>query len=474
MHGPRLAGPGGRGAYGLEDVQRWIDQGAVLIFDGLDEVLVKLKEPDGQVFTRELLRLLPVTRARRLPHGPAASPLKVLISCRTQYFRTLRDQQNHFTGQERGEYRADAFRALVLLPLSEAQVRHYLATALPDTDPETLLDTIRSVHNLTELTQRPYTLKLVADFIPEIERERLAGKTVYGVTLYRRMVWRWLERDSGKHHLRPEHKLRLATHLAAHLWQTGNGALPAEGIERWFHAWLESEPDLRRRYANLHPDQLEEDLRTATFLARQDDRDGSSFRFAHTSLLEFFLADYLLLALRDNAPERWAIRRPSPETLDFLGQLLAESADPALIQTLQGWRTRYRPQASELLLVYALRAHDRGWPMPVVRGIALTGARLDGWTVRARPDRDPLDLSDADLSGASLRRTVFQRVRLTRARLCDTQLSQAEFLECDGTRTDWGEAECTAAIWRQTRLGAAVWRGPADTGPSSSVATRPR
>ena len=449
-------GPGE--GYLLEDVHRWAAQGALAIFDGLDEVLNKLTEADGQVFTRELLRLLASTRRRRRADG-LPGRFKALISTRTQYFRTLRDQQNHFTGQERGEYRADAYRALVLLPLSEEQVERYLAAALPGIDPETLLDTVRSVHNLTELTQRPYTLRLVSEFIPEIEQDRLAGKTIHGVTLYRRMVQRWLERDSGKHHIRPEHKLILARHLAAFLWQSGDGRLPAERIERWFHAWLESEPDLYRRYSRLHPDQLEEDLRNATFLARQDDLNGSSFRFAHTSLLEFFLADYLLQALRDQAPERWAIKRPSLETLDFLGQCLAEAADPILIRTLQDWRTPYRPQTSELLLAYALRAHDRGWPVPVLRCIALNEARLDALSFRSPLDSPPLDLSEADFSGASLRRAMFERVQLSGASFRDTQLAQANFLDCDAIRTDWSGAESIATIWRNTRLQATLWHG---------------
>ena len=446
-------GEGSSEGYLAESVHRWIAQGAVVIFDGLDEVLVKLKESDGQVFTQGLLHLVALTLARRGADG-LDQRLKVLISCRTQYFRTLRDQQNHFTGQERGEHRADAFRALVLLPLAENQVRRYLRAALPDTDPERVLDTIRSVHNLSELTQRPYPLRLVSAFIPEIERDRMAGRTVYGVTLYRRMAQRWLERDSGKHHIRPEHKLQLAAHLAAHLWKTGNGLLPAEGIERWFHAWLEAEPDLRRRYANLHPDQLEEDLRTATFLTRQDDKDGSSYRFAHTSLLEFFLADYLLRAVRDDAPACWAMNRPSDETLDFLGQSLAETQDPGLVKTLQGWRTPYRPGTSKLLLAYALRAHERGWPMPMLRGIVLPGARLDDWGFRSPSQRPLLDLSEADLTGASLRGAVFERVELCGASLRDTRLVQANFLDCDATGAD-----CTATVWRRTRLPDTRWSG---------------
>ena len=453
-------GSAATGAYGIEDVIRWAADGAVVIFDGLDEVLVKLTGADGQAFTRTLLGLAALVRERNGDRGPRP---QLLISCRTHYFRTLRDQQNHFTGQERAGPDAHAFRALVLLPLTEDQVRGYLAAALPDQDPDRILATVAAVHNLTELTQRPYTLKLVADQLPAIEARRLAGRPVYGTTLYGGMVLNWLERDSGKHHIHPDHKLRLAAHLAAHLWREGSGVLPAARLEPWFHAWLEGEPDLRPRYARLHPDQLEEDLRTATFLVREDGVEGSAFRFAHTSLLEYFLADYLLAAIRDDVPERWALPTPSPETLDFLGERLAEAAEsgslPALLATMQRWRAPYRPLASELLLAYALRALNRGWPLPNLRGLVLTGADLSDRELRTPHEGSALDLSDADLSGAVLRRVVFEGVRLTGARFCDAILTQASLLGCEAGGTDWSGARCDGAVWRETGLAGSIWTG---------------
>jgi nucleoside phosphorylase len=78
-------------ALNLENFFRWVEQGAVIIFDGLDEVLVKLKEADGQVFTNEVLRLPRLVEARSHQSGGRAPLPKLLISCRTQYFRTLRD-----------------------------------------------------------------------------------------------------------------------------------------------------------------------------------------------------------------------------------------------------------------------------------------------------------------------------------------------------------------------------------------------
>ncbi|HMW82053.1 MAG TPA: pentapeptide repeat-containing protein, partial [Accumulibacter sp.] len=463
---------GGQPDFSLKSLHDWIAHGAVLVIDGLDEVLVKLRAADGQVFTNNLLKLLADAQARR-PDGP---PLKLLISCRTQYFRSLREQQNHFTGQERGEYRAERYRALVLLPLTEEQVLRYLASALPEMDLARLLDTVRSVHNLEELTQRPYTLHLVGEFLPDIERERVAGRTVHGVTLYRRLARRWLERDSGKHHILPEHKMQLAAHLAAHLWLSGQRTLPASELEEWFHAWLTEQPRLRARYQHLHREQLEEDLRTATFLARVDEPAGSAFRFAHSSLQEFFLADRLCAALRDKDPAAWAMPLPSRETLDFLGQILAEAADPALLATLQGWRREYRPRVSELLLAYALRARQRGWPVPIVHGIRLGGAALRDWVfgeVGAGVDQGEdkgaaggaplpaLDLGPADLRGADLRETRFDGVRLAGADLSQARLAHALFIGCRLEGADFSGATLTAAIFRHCTLANSRWNDAA-------------
>jgi WD40 repeat protein/nucleoside phosphorylase len=435
---------GSRPDYTLENVFEWIHHGAVVIIDGLDEVLVKLKESDGQVFTNTMLKLITDARV----------PLKLLISCRTQYFRTLRDQKNHFTGQERGQHRADAYRALVLLPFSDAQVLRYLKAAVPAVEPRKLVDLIQSVHNLKELTKRPYTLRLVGEFVPEIERDRLAGRTVSGVTLYRRMAQRWLERDGGKHHIHPDHKMRLAAHLAAYLWRVGQMLLPASVLESWFHEWLASQPDMRRRYAGLHPDQLEEDLRTATFLTREDDGDRSAFRFAHTSLWEFFLAEYLFAAVRADQPDAWAVDIPSDETVGFLGQMLADAADSTLLRTLRQWCLSYRSRTSELVFAYALRARDNCWPTPDLRGIKLGGAQLKGWRIGGSAW---LDLGPVDLSGADLRETRFDHVRMAGASFRGARMQRATLVDCTLDRALFSLAQLEGAALRRCSIDRSDW-----------------
>ena len=194
------------------------------------------------------------------------------------------------------------------------------------------------------------------------------------------MVERWLRRDNGKHHLRPEHKQRCMAHLAAWLWRKGQRSIQADELEPWFHEFLESQPDLRRRYVGISPDKLEEDLRTATFLVRIDTDDSSQFRFAHTSMQEFFLAQYLLNALQQGRREAWAMPVVSAETLVFLGQSLQDIGAPSdILQTLSVWRAPYLAQASELWLRYSLMAHARGLPTPTLAGCDLSGAQLHGF-----------------------------------------------------------------------------------------------
>src|SRR5580704_14304816 len=101
----------------------------------------------GQSFTRQLFRILP-HRLKPAPHG------KMLISCRTHYFRTLRDQQTHFRGEDRDDIRKEDYRApFVLLPFTEDQIRKYIAATLPEENTDRTMEVLSTVHNLKEMAQ---------------------------------------------------------------------------------------------------------------------------------------------------------------------------------------------------------------------------------------------------------------------------------------------------------------------------------
>ena len=430
----------------------WLAAGpCVVIFDGLDEMLVKLDDSQGSLFLNRLLGTLQL-----LDDEDSNRRIRLVLSCRTQYFRTLLDQRSFFLGKDRQDLRADSYRAMTLLPLGDEQIHRYLEAALPGSDIARIMELVASVHNLPELAARPYTLRLIAEHIPEIERDRAGGKPVFGVTLYATMVERWLARDEGKHFIDPEHKSAFMAELAAWLWREKKTAAPAKDVETIFRRWIRSDEDLNDFYPSTltksDKDKLNEDLRTATFLARQDDERGSTFGFAHTSLQEYFLARYLLDAIQRDDRSRWAMRIPSAETLDFLGQLLAEAQDPELIDTLVSWKTPYLEQASELLLRYTFAARKRDYPAPNLARIDLSDAHLDDWDFLGTPD-NPLNLAEANFTNTSLRRTAFSHANLTGAHFINTALNQATFHNCTTRNTDWRYALYPGAAWRTPAQG---------------------
>jgi hypothetical protein len=424
------------------------NQPMLFVFDGLDEALVHLSESHGREFTRELLRVRELSEQAKFR-------TRVLLSCRTHYFRSLQEQDAHFTGHDRGRTTAGDYAALMLLPLGERQVREYLSRALPEIDVERATALVRSVHNLEELAARPYTLRLISEQVPKIEELRARGQTVRGVTLYGLLVDKWLGRDGGKHHIKPDHKRKLMTHLAAWTWNRGARHIAATELEDWFGAWLEEDDAMRRRYGQVDRDKLEEDLRTATFLVREDDDSGRTlgFTFAHTSMQEYFLSCYLFQALDENRPDRWNLHNVSDETWSFFAQHLEQAGNRGLMTRMREWALGNVRDTRWLVFRYVLHAHQRAWPMPSTAGIDLSGIDLQGTRIRG-----PLDLSASRWDGANLRQVDWE----------DVVLNDASFQNADFRFSMWNRVQACRASFTNARGDGAVFR-QVDFGRASGV-----
>src|SRR5262249_19232116 len=237
------------------------------------------------------------------------------------------------------------------------------------------------------------------------------GETVNAARLYDLVVRSWLTRDDGKHQLNPAHKRRLMEDLAAAMWREGARQWDVDRLENWLDDFLAN--DDNRALAGAHPpkepDVLKEDLRTATFVLRPDTEE-KHFRFAHTSLQEFFLASYLARALRERARQRWDLPMPSLETLEFLGQILAWERSSADLETLNALLAGDSLRAATVAFRYWLTALEKGLPAPQPAHVRLAGADLEEWTIRGPAPTQPLGLRGADLIGTRLNRARLENV----------------------------------------------------------------
>jgi uncharacterized protein YjbI with pentapeptide repeats len=419
------------------------EEGAIIIFDGLDEKIVHLTQDRARHFIRTLWSALPQASQKS---G------KLLLSCRSHYFRDVWSQNAMLTGEDREGIDRSQYPAFCLLPFDERQIRDYLVSFLGDAKRGgEAFDLIASIHNLRDLAERPYLLSLISGRLGELEALKMRGETVNAARLYDLVVRSWLSRDDGKHQLDAAHKRRLMEALAAALWRSGEKQWDVDRLEDWLDDFLHQSPALAAAYANKDRSLLKEDLRTATFVLRPDTEE-KNFRFAHTSLQEYFLACHLVRALKEKADAAWDMPSVSLETLDFLGQILALEPQPAPIQSLERLLGSDCLPAATMAFQYWLQAIQHGHPEPQPKHVNLAGANLDEQTLKGHSKDRPLNLRGANLRGVQLNRARVEFVDLTEADLTGLEARQALFLHVDASRAKLVEADVAGLQWRHGSL----------------------
>ncbi len=129
--------------------------GGLIIFDGLDEKIIPLTDGPRQRFITELFRVLPPDVMDR---PASAGRGRIIISCRSHYFPSVLSLASGFTGRDRQQISTRDYSACIMLPWRTDQVSDYLRQTLGEEKVQSALDTIAAVHNLTELSRRPYLL----------------------------------------------------------------------------------------------------------------------------------------------------------------------------------------------------------------------------------------------------------------------------------------------------------------------------
>ena len=425
-------------------------ENTLVIFDGLDEVLVHLSAGDRQRLTRSLLEILTLANSNKEKSAPQT---RLLLSCRTQYFRNIKEEFAFFDGQGRERVRGEDYIVFTLLPFDEDQIREYLALNIPGSDPERLFDMIRSVHDLRALAAQPVMLDMIREVLPSIENDLSRGGRIRSVDLYERFVGQWLTRDDGKHSLIPEHKILLMAHLAWQVWRSGSRTWSARWMEEWMLQFLHLHQEMELDYEPRMPAQWKQDFRTATFLSRR----GDDFSFAHSSLLEFFLAkrlcDCLFEEEEDQALEVWNITKPSVETFGFLAELIDRLSDierGQALSCLEQVGNQGTVVARTNVFTYTLMALERDLPHPNPRLLDLSGTDLRKWTIGSK--RASLDLRGVSFRGARLDDTRFNHVCLDRVNASRASMQRALFEYCALSNVDFNGTDLSGTIFRHCDL----------------------
>ncbi|MCX6848864.1 MAG: TIR domain-containing protein, partial [Verrucomicrobia bacterium] len=436
------------------------EEGALIIFDGLDEKIVHLTQSRARDFIRTLWSVLPQAMLSHNGVSPAESCKgKMLLSCRSHYFRDVWSQNAMLTGEDREGIDRSQYPAFCMLPFDEGQIRGYLTSFLGNEKRGgEAFELIASIHNLRDLAERPYLLSLISGRLGELEALQMRGETVNAARLYDLVVRSWLSRDDGKHHLDAMHKRRLMEALAAALWRSGEKQWDVDRLEEWFDEFLHRNPAIASAYANKDRALLKEDLRTATFVLRPD-TEAKHFRFAHTSLQEYFLASHLFRALADKADAEWDLPMVSLETLDFLGQILATNRAGIAMASLERILGGDCLPAACLAFKYWLEAIKHGHPEPKPQLVNLAGADLDEWRIKGRSKDQPLNLRGANLRGLQLNRARVEFVDISDADLSRLEARQALFLQVNAARTNLAQADLAGLDWKGGSLaGSAIDR----------------
>ncbi len=294
----------------FEAFQRYNTDGKLLIFfDGFDEMARRTGARTAVDNFWELGKLV-------VPGS------KVLLTCRTPYFRTHHEAERLLRGQasplpggiEGGNYidlrDRPNFEIVHLEPFDDTDIQAVLRLRFPE-QWQSHWEQVQRIYNLRDLARRPVLLDMIARTLPRLKE----GQTLNAARLYRVYTDLWLEREKekGRTLLSAADRRLFAEELAIEMLHSEELAIHYSRIPGRVkaHFCLEKAGEI---------DHFEADVRTCNFLNRDD---AGNYGFVHKSFMEFFAACRLhRLMLEDRATANGPVRI-NEEVRLFLTDLFA-------------------------------------------------------------------------------------------------------------------------------------------------------
>ena len=398
----------------------WIQNNpSLVIFDGLDEITVKMNRSQAKDLLNEMLKItIPLQSNATLKNA-------FIISCRTHYFKDIQDQFSLLNIDSRGHKDLSKNKIVSLLPFDDEQINSFISLRLPLQDKERALEMINHIYNLKEVAKRPVLLEQFCSKFELLSTALVKKQNISSTFFYTTFEQEWLTRDNAKHKINTMTKSILMQDLALYLWSKNTNSMHSHELEKWLRKWLQKSKHSILQYnidANTIEDYLQvlfEDIRTASFVVRS--ASEQEFRFAHTSMKEYFIATAFIRILQEGkkiVQKQLSVQNFSKETWDFIIELLDKDTKDKeqVLQKIQ----------KVLQKVLAVKQNQPLRILLITFWQKVQDASLATFAF------SPLDLSDSNFShhtfdGLNLSHASFDHANLSFASIHNCRLSHSTF-----------------------------------------------
>ena len=408
---------------------------SVVIFDGLDEIGNQIGEPQARLLFQQLLDIIPndiwIQDSRASKPDYSACPTRLMLSCRTHFFRDTEAEIAALTGNYRhllsNKSGGSLWSRLYVAPFTLNQIKSWLEKNIGAEEGEMAFETMKDIHDLPGMAERPILLRLISDILPSLITHHQQGGKINTATIYELVFRRVIERDQPVKKLKMslQEKQHVLSGLAENLWRREDKSLSVDRLDDWFAEQGRMFTAYKGDIWVQEREQLLTELYNANLLVREGEK---YFRFVHSSFYEYFLARSLWTSLVEGRFDDKPLPSISQETVTFFHELyiLCDEAQDrqAVLQNLQ------------LILKSPTMPHDNRqfWANLILGGeeIALTDFDFSG-----------LDLRKLHINNREIRECSFSNTTLT-----GLKIEHVKFDSCDFEGSLMGSGDYRNCIFR--------------------------
>ena len=408
---------------------------SVVIFDGLDEIGNQIGEPQARLLFQQLLDIIPndiwIKDSRDSKPDYSTCPTRLMLSCRTHFFRDTEAETAALTGNYRhilsDQSRASLWSRLYLAPFTLNQIKSWLEKNIGTEEGAMAFEKMQEIHDLLGMAERPILLRLINEILPSLATQHQQGGKIKTATIYELVFRRVIERDQPVKKLKMSlaEKQHVLSGLAENLWRRKDKSLSVDRLDDWFAEQGRMVTAYKGDIWVQEREQLLTELYNANLLVREGEKH---FRFAHSSFYEYFLARSLWTSLVEGRFDDKPLPSISQETVTFFHELylLCEETQER-IAIIRNLRT---------ILKSPTMPHDNRqfWANLILGGeaIALTDFDFSG-----------LDLRKLHINNREIRECSFSNTTLT-----GLKIEHVKFDSCDFEGSLMGSGDYRNCIFR--------------------------